>query len=237
MIKEALEYLIDLGQVKTLDINGQTYATQGLDHVTMPKVKALSVNGLDGMVDYIKSEFDEDQFNGKLIQVVSHNDVRLISRIMEDSGRETYMIANAFPQRFDFGRYYDVESFIIAMQSCFVPNDDSAKILKIVGNIKEEAVKNIGDDGVSQQVTAKVGIATVEDVVLPNPVTLAPYRTFIEVEQPASKFVFRMRSDKNYGPQCALFEADGGAWQLEAIDKIADYLKGQLQDTNIPIIS
>ncbi|MEK4398363.1 hypothetical protein [Bacillus sp. FSL K6-2860] len=30
-------------------------------------------------------------------------------------------------------------------------------MLKVVGNIKEEAVQTIGDDGVSQQVVAKAG--------------------------------------------------------------------------------
>ena len=30
------------------------------------------------------------------------------------------------------------------------------------------------------------------DVIVPNPVLLAPYRTFQEIEQPFSNFVFRM---------------------------------------------
>ena len=49
------------------------------------------------------------------------------------------------------------------------------------------------------------------DVKVPNPVTLRPFRTFIEVEQPESKFIFRMRE----GGRCAIFEADGahGSWR------------------------
>lgn len=59
---------------------------------------------------------------------------------------------------------------------------------------------------------------------MPNPVYLAPYRTFAEIEQPVSKFVFRMES----GPKAALFEADGGAWKNEAILKIKEYLQKEL---------
>ncbi len=64
--------------------------------------------------------------------------------------------------------------------------------------------------------------------------TLRPYRTFAEVEQPASQFVFRI----NQNAQMALFEADGGKWRLEAINNIANYLKESLvlQD-NITILA
>ncbi len=115
-------------------------------------------------------------------------------------------------------------------------NNDKAKILKIVGNIKDKAVRQYGDDGITQQVTAKTGLALVEDVPVPNPVMLAPFRTFMEVEQPESKFVFRMKRGDD-GPECALFEADGGAWKLEAMKRIKAYLQAELDGTGIAIIS
>ncbi|MGG1673296.1 hypothetical protein ACIFOE_22195 [Paenibacillus sp. NRS-1783] len=125
----------------------------------------------------------------------------------------------------DYGRYYDIESFNILLQSCFVPTDMNAALLSIVGNVKDEKVVNYGDDGTSQQVTAKVGIATVEAVKLPNPVYLKPFRTFVEIEQPESAFVFRMKD----GPSAAIFEADGGEWKLRAIAAIKDYLEAALE--------
>src|SRR5690606_26037278 len=112
------------------------------------------------------------------------------------------------------------------LQSAFVKNDDRDVILKVVGNVKEEDVKTYGDDGVSQSVTAKVGVATVGQVEVPNPVSLKPYRTFAEVEQPESEFIFRMKN----GPRCSLFEADGGAWKLQAISNIKSYLSAALEE-------
>lgn len=233
LIKKALEYLVDLGQAETIQINNQTYSTRNLSHIKFPKPAELQVNSLSGLVEYIKSDFDNDYFTGVLVHVVSHDKVQLISNILDDAGRETYMVAEAFSPKFSFGQYQDIESFNVAMQACFVQNQDSSKILQVVGNVKEEAVKTTGDDGVSQTVTAKAGIATVAEVRVPNPVMLAPYRTFLEVEQPESKFVFRMRQ----GPQCALFEADGGAWRLEAMERIKAYLAQELFETSIHIIS
>ncbi|MEB9817123.1 hypothetical protein P4K18_27225, partial [Bacillus cereus] len=97
-------------------------------------------------------------------------------------------------------------------------------VLQVVGTVVENDVKEIGDDGVSQAVTVKTGVASRGNAKVPNPVQLSPYRTFVEVEQPESKFVFRMRE----GARCGLFEADGGAWKLEAMNNIKEYLKEAL---------
>lgn len=50
---------------------------------------------------------------------------------------------------------------------------------------------------------------------------LIPFRTFQEVEQPASKFVFRI-GDKDV-PAFKLTEAEGGIWKNEAIRNIKRY--------------
>lgn len=114
----------------------------------------------------------------------------------------------------------------IMLQSSFVDNKDRNLLLKVTGNVKDEAVKSVGDNGVSQAVTIKTGVASVSDVVVPNPVTLAPFRTFQEVEQPESKFIFRMKD----GPSAALYEADGGAWRNEAMKNIKSSSKNSLKD-------
>ncbi len=237
MIKQALEYLIGLGEAATLEINGQEYSDKPLHHVAEPVVrKALGINTLSGLAEYVLSEFDSSYFDERLMHVSSHSQVRLLSALRNDGQRETYMIAEAFSPAFCFGQYYDVENFIIALQSGFVRNEDAAKILKLIGNLKDEAVKQYGDDGVTQSVTAKTGIATVEDVVVPNPVTLAPYRTFVEIEQPESDFIFRIKQS-NQGPTCALFEADGGNWKLDAMFRIKAYLEEKLAGTEVKVIS
>ena len=47
-------------------------------------------------------------------------------------------------------------------------------------------------------------------------------------KQPASKFVFRMNN--SCGVSCALFEADGGEWKLEAMENIQRYLEASLAE-------
>jgi hypothetical protein len=75
-----------------------------------------------------------------------------------------------------------------------------------------------------------------EPAKLKSRVTLAPFRTFTEVEQPASDFIFRAKQMKPDSlPQLALFEADGGKWRLAAIENIAAFLRNHA--TGVQVIS
>lgn len=54
--------------------------------------------------------------------------------------------------------------------------------------------------------------------------TLKPYRTFREMDQPESPFVLRVWKD-NEGVRLAVFEADGGAWKIKARENAAARLR------------
>ena len=102
--------------------------------------------------------------------------------------------------------------------------------------MEDSTVSQYSDDGISQKATIKTGIASKGDALVPNPVKLRPYRTFHEVQQPMSEFIFRMKSDDSV--KCALFEADGGAWENVAMRNIKDYLEVELADyPNFTILS
>jgi hypothetical protein len=223
--KEALQYLVGLGEVKIIEVEGQQYSTKELHHVIQPIPTALKATTLTALIDYIKSGMDE-KFSKLLIHIVSPKEVKLYSEVRNDSSRECYIVSEALtPSNIIFNRFLNAEDFNIMLQSSFVESDDKDILLKVTGCIQDKAVKEVGDDGVSQAVTIKTGVAKVGDVLVPNPVILAPYRTFPEIEQPESKFIFRMQS----GPSAALYEADGGAWRNSAMRDISEYLKLKLQ--------
>lgn len=224
--KEALEYLVELGREydPTIEVDGRTYSTQNIQLVKDPKPAQIETTTLTALVDYLKSDMDE-KYGTLLVHVVSPSEVRLHSELRSDQDRETYIVCKALtPNNIVFNRFSDTEQFNIMLQSSFVENEDRQILLKVTGTIQDKAVKEVGDDGVSQAVTIKTGVAKVGDVVVPNPVLLAPFRTFPEIEQPESKFIFRMQS----GPSAALFEADGGAWRNEAMKRIKEYLTVEL---------
>ena len=209
-------------------IDSLTYLPAGFKRVEAPEPAPLEVKTLTAVVDYIRSDADLDRAGGPVfLHVIDHSTVAIRSMLYKfDAVRETFLIAKCQPPAFPFGRFLETEEFIIGVQAMFEDVSDRATILSLMGNIKEENVQNTGDDGISQKVTAKAGVSLVTNVKVPNPVVLAPFRTFSEIEQPRSPFVFRLQS----GPKAALIEADGGAWKNDAIIAISEFLKANLED-------
>lgn len=234
--QEALKYLVNLGEEKDpiVMLDQGTFTKASLSRVKEAKASVLTVSTLTGLVDYIKSDLDKLP-EKLLIQVISPRKVALYSPLNVDREREQYISAEAIlPDNVVYDRFIGTEQFNIMLQSAFVDVGTKSALLKYTGLIQDEAVKTTGDDGVSQQVTVKTGVASVGQAIVPNPVELAPYRTFPEVEQPISKFIFRMQE----GPRAALYEADGGAWRNKAILSIKEYLQEELKELeNIEIIA
>ncbi|PNP94780.1 hypothetical protein BMT55_00025 [Listeria newyorkensis] len=223
--KEALEYVANLAQKDIKEVNGRKYATGRLDLVPDARATAFKLHTLTGIVNYVQSNVDALK-GPVVVHVFGPEKVSVFSPLNNDREREEFVRADAIVPEFTFDHFYDSDTFNIKMQALFLESDEKTAILGLVGNIKEEDVRNTSSDGVSQTVVAKSGISKVENVTVPNPVSLAPYRTFVEVDQPVSKFVLRMKD----GPRIALFEADGGAWQNIAIQNIEKYLVRELDD-------
>ena len=187
--------------------------------------ETLKLHQLSGLVDYIKSNLERHD-ERLFLQIVDEKRVVLKGILNVDGNREELATAKAIIPQFSFDKFHSSEQLNIALQSLFIENEDRGILLKVIGNIVEENTKAIGDDGVSQSVTIKQGVTSREEVRVPNPVALAPFRTFNEVSQPVSKYVFRMRN----GGEGALFEADGGVWRNDAIANIKEYLAKELQE-------
>lgn len=231
MIKEALQYLVELGKAEEHTINGDTYSDKPLHRIDMyiPKANAIEMHTLTSLVDYIKS--DVDAMSEKMIvEVASPTKVNLHSQLDYNRDREKLVSVSARVPEFSFNNFMDQEKFCINLQSKFIddPQTDRSLILKFAGTVEAGTVAEYGDDGITQKATVKTGIASKGDAIVPNPVKLRPYRTFLEVEQPISEFIFRMKQDKYDGINCAIFEADGGAWQIAATKAIKEYLQLEL---------
>lgn len=244
MIKQALEYIVGLNAPAMQDVGEYLYSDKPLYQIDEGKrADSIGTSTLTSIVDYIKSASESEMLSKAFIQIVSPTEVRLISHLDVDRKREVLIKANAQLPKLQIGQYIDNENFIIMLQSMFVQNSigesnptDIDLLQKVVGNVVDDTIQTYTDDGISQQAAIKSGITTKETVILPSPATLRPYRTFLEVMQPASKFVFRMKKGMN-GPTSALFEADGGAWKNFAMDNIKRYFEEQLEEYhNITVI-
>ncbi len=231
MLKSLFEYVVGLSKANMVNIDGTIFTDKPLHLPEMPAIETLRTDNLSSIVNFIKHAWDADLHDmddtvQKIIHVEDAGKVNLYSSVCNEyMDRQKFMTAEWAGNKFPFGQFMDAEKFNILLQTCFMETDDLKVIQQVVGNLRDEAVQNYGDDGVSQSVTIRTGIATVGQVRVPSPAKLRPYRTFLEVEQPASLFILRMRE----GGQCALFEADGGLWRETARKNIRNYFEFGLE--------
>lgn len=232
-LKEALEYAVELreGQEIIYDEVGEKifYDSSKASLRELDPIKyaeTLTTKSLSGLVGYLKSKFDEEYeaLGPFLIHVEGPTTVKVYSRLDENRKRENVIAAAASLKQFPYGEFIDSEQFIINVLSLIQRDETSEIIRQCASQIHIEGGGDLKDDGVSQTVTMKEG-ATLKKDKVPSPAELRPYRTFLEVEQPKSPFIFRV--DK-YG-RCALFEADGGLWRHEAMDNIKGFLNKELK--------
>lgn len=238
MLKSAIQKIIDLAAPNVQVIDGETYSDKQLQRISyIPYADKITMNTLSSLIEYIKSGVD--MFNGNMIiHVKSPTCVALYSALDCERNREIVAEVVASVPEFAFNRFVNHEEFVIGVQSKFVDGNDNDKalLLKFAGTVEAGSVAEYGDDGVSQKATVKTGIASKGDAIIPSPVRLKPFRTFVEVDQPVCSFIFRMKDDRCGGVQCALFEADGGAWKIGAMEAIKAYLVKELEGFNNFII-
>jgi hypothetical protein len=205
-------------------------------------VEPLRVYTLQSLVGYIARNVDDLPLEEMLVHV-GPTRVYLLSAAYEGPSsfqRECWMIASALgpseptspPDPFSAGYYYPAEEFIVKLQTAFVQDEGHVnELLELVSNIRESTVRDTTDDGVAQTVTLRDGVALAKEAKVPNPVSLCPWRTFREVEQPASAYLLRLKDGKEGGkPRCALFQADGNAWELEAAENVGRWLQQRMKE-------
>lgn len=250
VIKEGLEQLAKMMKVAPeFHKEGElTYSNADFTPIREAEVRhsKLTVTTLQSFVDYVKSLPTGDDRGpvpvGKpqypaLIHVSDHEHVSLVSRPWgREKRREWYCQADYTILKgtsFSTDIFHNLTDFIIMTQSRFKKTDDRDQLLEFIGTVRLEAGQEVKDHGTHQDTTVKAGIALVEEAKIPNPVILRPYRTFPEIEQPSSTYIFRVENNETK-VECGLFEADGGTWKNQAIEDIKKWLREQ--DLGLPVI-
>lgn len=232
MQKDAIEKIEGMAAPITLEFGERSYTSKQIHPVLDPMPNVVELNTLTGIEIYLKENPDGLELDQTMVHVLDPKEVLVFSRLTgKFEQRKPYLRSVHRMPEFNFGQYMDIETFIVEMQAKFEVDESTKAILQLMGTITEDMIRVYADDGITQEVTAKSGIGKVENCLVPNPVTLVPYRTFNEIAQPTGKFIFRLKAGRENRPGAALFEADGGAWQLDAIKRIRDWLRTKLPET------
>lgn len=151
--------------------------------------------------------------------------VEVMTTYLSDFSRNTLYRAKADAPGLRTG-FRGREVALIELRSLCIPNEGTAYLLDLLSRMTNENSVSTNDNGVTQTVEARQGVALNALIEIKPRVMLRPFRTFLEVEQPESEFLLRVDPDEGIG----FFEADGGIWKLEAKKNIADYFLKNMGD-------
>jgi hypothetical protein len=239
-----VQEIVDLApptKFEITDVMGRTstYSSEPLHEVKAQaptQLSTIEVHTLLGFADLIREKVDDLDPANWIIRVKNEREVWLANRRTDAYGRRDYLL-KATPvefEQFKFGQWITQEEFVIGVSAKFSDTSDKDYVLRIAGSLTAEAVSISEDNGFAQKATVKAGMKVAEIETLKPRVELAPFRTFPEVGQPISSFVFRAKQSQN-GPLLMLVEADGGKWKLDAINEVRRYLA--TLDLAVPIIA
>lgn len=236
MLAELVEKVEELmnGQVEPeiVEHEGVEYVktSNGYKKLDKPSVYALEVNSLSGLVKMIRTSLVEmkgvPEIYTPLIVNIDVNDITVYSSM--DGGKERQRLINATPltPSLSLDRNLSVEELIILLSTSYIETENTSKFINSISNLRIVEEVEFSDDGIGQTVTAKQG-ASINKVYEVQPIVkLKPIRSYAEIEQVESKFLFRV----NKGGSVCLREADGGQWKYEAQSRIVEYLEEELSD-------
>ena len=231
-LKDAIDRIVELAKPFTLETRGGRQFCSATLHEVKPEVESparYSVDTLEALVKLIRTE--GIGYSPRLY-------VRVDSarRVMVDTTytNQDYAEYNRLPlyeavsdvPSISVNQSISQERAVVELQSLYAVTPDRDYLLSMLSRIDVNQGVSSVDNGISQEISVRTGAVLKEKQIVQPIVHLQPYRTFLEVEQPASDFLLRL--DKEGRP--ALYEADGGAWKLEAKRSIAAYLGEQLAD-------
>lgn len=224
-IQKTTQPLIQQIGNSTFAINGDGNAREILPNIYHPDT--LPLHSLEALVKMVQTEavnMDAPLY----ITIPNHLTVRCFGQPDADARyfRQVYYEAKATDVPGFQDGFRDQEKAIIELRSRFASGEGVDYLLDLLSRITKDSGVTTNDNGISQTVEARQGVALKSMVSVKPRVSLRPFRTFQEVEQPESEFLLRLDEEGNIG----LFEADGGMWKLTARQTVKAFLEAELAD-------
>ena len=219
--------------------SGIEYVPDGYKPVATPRVAPIAIHSLMGLVDYLKENVDNHELGTLMVHIEGPTRIKVVSRpdkVHRD--RETFLDVEMIETEFPFGDYLSHSDFMIGLASKFTqadpPDCDKAYLMEVMAHVSVETSIGSTDDGMSQEVEVKSRFQVAREVAIKPRVELRPFRTFREVEQPKGTFVPRLERRGN-AFVIGLFEADGGAWKIEAVRAVRAWLSTAFEDAKLQV--
>ena len=192
--------------------------------------ETMRLNTLTAFASYIRAAIANGEVRQRLyINVESPTKLYATTEVNKFGKRSLIAVAERYRfNTFNFSCNFDFESFVVALRSQFIRTEGLQDLLECLKAVTSENSVTSEDNGITQTVTAKSGVSLTSVNITPV-WELKPHRTFTEVEQPSSLFLFRVNKDRE-STRYALHETDGNAWAVEAMTNVRTWIETALWD-------
>ncbi len=232
MLKEFIEHIQKTTQPLIQQVGNSTFAigSDGCAEEIRPTIDhpdTLPLHSLDALVKLVRTEASKAE-NPLYITIPDHLTVRCFGQPHPDARffRQVYYEAKATDVP-GWGESVEMgfEEMQIALRTRFQETADAVYAMKLLSDISTGSKVTFNNSGIATSVTAQKGVALQTNEAIRPIVTLRPYRTFQEVEQPESIFLIRVNERG-----ISFTEADGGMWKLHAREIVKAFLEAKLAD-------
>jgi len=192
----------------------------------LEEVTTMDLNSLDAVVQFVKTEAMNMTNSILYLTVPDHKKVCCFTSPNPDKRNKRTFFYTAYATDvpgWDATMKMGFEEAQIALRTRFQETPDALYAQKLLSDICTGSQVTFNDNGIATTVTTTKGVALQAKEAIRPIVRLRPYRTFQEIDQPASEFLIRL-SDR----YISFIEADGGMWKLTARKSIKAYLEENL---------
>lgn len=145
------------------------------------------------------------------INIVSPTHMVGFGKVGENGRLQALFTAQAKTKEFPYGRQLTMEDFILNVQVCFEDSEDKTELLSAVSRVVQNSQVVQEDDGITQTLEIKSGIALKENKRISPVRNLAAYRSFPGFASPVAPFLFRAHKDEK-GVKFSLTDMAGDNW-------------------------
>jgi len=245
MENNIVKNILDIAPANVHDLDGVKYTDKQLYKLpylskASKNPSLLSLSTISGMLELLKKETKQITVDHKTIFVIvvspheinvtttfRPNDIEVDKNTFLPYGERPslYIIRYKLPQ-ISLNAFMPSDKAIIQLNALFEKTEERDELLAAISSIDRTDDNCIEDNGVSQTVTAKSGIALKSRAPFKPIWKLKPYRSFIEAPLAETPFLIRI----NESFQIGLFECDGGKWENDAKSNIVKHIEDKLFD-------
>lgn len=216
MLAEFIQKILDAAEVRPCEVHGENYIfdktgrgyTQIRPVIDRPDTK--KVGSLDALCGLVLREGCNRLDAPIFVEVQSPTRVIVYGCPDGSCVRTTYYCAEYEGPVFR-GGYTGYEETIIKLRSMFLPSEGRDYLLDLLSRMDMNSGATSEDNGVTQSVTVRQGIALKDSTVIKPIVKLRPYRSFAETEQVESEYLLRV--DPNGKSAFSRRTAACGSWE------------------------